>query len=108
MKFTKEQCIEQFQAFVKASQKYGNGNESEYYESKIKFWRDEIQSISLQEQMNYRPICEQDKCSGIGALQYCCLTCGMNVCDVCKYYHLYNLNCPEGMMCHGTKQENAF
>jgi hypothetical protein len=41
-------------------------------------------------------------------LQYYCTKCKMELCDVCKYHHLYNLGCPADFMCHGTRKENEF
>lgn len=107
MGFTLQQCEEQYESFTKALRN-SKDFEKEFLLEKVDFWSKEIDSIHEQIERSFKPHCEQLGCRGAGALQYYCTKCKMELCDVCKYHHLYNLGCPADFMCHGTRKENEF
>lgn len=105
MGFTLQQCEEQLRSFKKAIND-SRDSEKAFLMEKLDFWEKEIEGIYEQMERSIKPHCEQLGCAGRGANQYYCLKCNLELCDVCKFHHLYNLDCPADTMLHGTRKEN--
>ncbi len=65
-----------------------------------------IAIIDDESDIQTRPVCEQEGCRGQGVNQYYCADCKKNVCDVCKFHHMYNIGCKE--ILRGTGKENGY